>query len=183
MFNKTQSKLYKRNILRFVYSFDSKVLNKIMKEFNEILNGIDESDKMKKKMMRQYKLLWHLTGLEPEEYLTIGGLKYSTFWTKLHNVSRWRQNVFQYSINDSSKRKLLDDKVEFNKKFSDLLNREWILSNDNNLRAFCSKHNEILVKPLDGSSGRGIYKIKFNDLSDKEKEETINKLSKENVLI
>lgn len=181
--NASCAALYRRKINCVCASFMRKNKEKKYEEFNEILKNNNASDKEKRKMRMQYKLLWHLTGMDPEEYCTIGGLKYSTFRTKLNNVSRWRQNVFQYSVNKAECRKYVDDKAVFNELFADMLHRKWILSNDDQLEQFCKKYDEVLVKPLDGSSGRGIHVIRIKEMSDAETVKVIGQLSQENVLI
>ncbi len=166
--SQTRKQYFKKNVERFVYSFLSGSQH-VFKEFDTIIDNLPYSDSERKKARRQFKILYRLTGLEAEEYQTIGGLYNTSFYTKLFcNVSRWRQNIFQYSVNkfpgNEYNRALLDDKAQFNKLFADLIGREWILSKatEEDIAKFIQLKNKVIVKPLGGASGKGIFSLDYN---------------------
>ena len=132
MRNKTRKQYYRENIERFVGSF-SKSSKSVFQEFDTMIEKLPYSQSERKMARMQFKLLYHFTGLEVEDYQTMGGLHRTSLFTKLFcSVSRWRQNTFQYSVNkfhdNNQNRVLLDDKAQFNILFEDLIGREWILS-------------------------------------------------------
>ncbi len=86
-------------------------------------------------------------------------------------ITRGINNEFVRSLNDKSKWYIFDDKIVFNTKFNNYLNRDWIKLKDNNLeefKEFIKKHKEIIVKPVDGQCGKGIEKIKVTEKNYKE---------------
>jgi len=168
MHSQTRKQFFKKNVKRFLNSFlkDSRL---VFKEFDIMIDKLPYSESERKKARRQFKILYHLTGLEVEEYQTIGGLYKTSLFTKLFcNVSRWRQNIFQYSVNkfcgNEQNRALLDDKAQFNKLFEDLIGRDWILSNatEEAVTNFIQVKKKVIVKPLGGSSGKGIFDLDYN---------------------
>lgn len=98
-------------------------------------------------------------------------------------MSRWRQNVFQFSVNLGENREVLDDKKLFNELFEDLIHREWIIGDNDYLENFCEKWGTILVKPLNGSGGKGIYKLNYAGLEELERHEKLQELNSENLII
>ena len=64
---------------------------------------------------------------------------------------------------------LLEQKSQFNEKFSEFINRKWISSKDVSLEdftRFCEGLNKVIVKPLDGGMGRGIYIMTISNQAD-----------------
>ncbi len=81
-------------------------------------------------------------------------------------ITRGRNNEFVKNYNDPAYLKYFVDKVEFHKKFSKYINREWLDLNNSNKRefkAFCAKHEVIFAKPQSGMQGKGIVKINVKD--------------------
>ena len=83
-------------------------------------------------------------------------------------LTRGINNALVKKYNDPAYNYLLDDKIEFNKKFNKYLNRDWMEitnteENFNEFKEFCKKHNEIIVKPIDESCGKGVEKLTVND--------------------
>lgn len=55
----------------------------------------------------------------------------------------------------------LQNKVDFNRHFSKLLNRRWLYSKDmteDDFRALCDSVGELIVKPIGESEGKGVHK-------------------------
>ncbi len=172
IFNPTRKQLYSANVERFVNSIFSR--NEKYQLFKQMISDLSYSNNRKKKMMFEYALLFHLIGMEPEEYVMEGGDKYSSIIEKVKFAgSRWRQNIFQFSVNKNPQniqiRKMLDDKETFNKRFSDLLGREWTTTekSESEIRNFIHKYQNVIAKPLNGSSGKGIFILSYSEYEKK----------------
>lgn len=77
-------------------------------------------------------------------------------------VTRGRNNEFVKLLNDRNYWALFSNKIEFNKKFSDYIKRDWLdlrTASEEEFSAFLEKHGEAIVKPIDCSCGKGIEKI------------------------
>ena len=86
-------------------------------------------------------------------------------------ITRGINNSIVKRFNDPNYYHLLHNKLEFNKKFNKYLLRDWMeVTKDNyeDFVAFCEKHNEIMVKPVDGQCGKGIEKVKVTKKNIKE---------------
>lgn len=86
-------------------------------------------------------------------------------------LTRGINNSYIKKFNDPSYRYILQRKDETNKLFQEFLNRDWLDFNNctkKEFDSFVSKHNEIMVKPINGTCGKGIEKIKVKDFSKKE---------------
>ena len=167
MCSQTKKQYFKKNMERFVFSF-SKSARYVFQEFDTMIEQLPYSALERMVARAQFKLLYHFTGMEVEDYQMTGGLYRTSFFTKLFcNVSRWRQNTFQYSVNkyqgNSENRILLDDKAQFNTLFGDLIGREWITSDETEkeITEFVQEKGNVIVKPLGGSSGRGIFALDY----------------------
>ena len=67
--------------------------------------------------------------------------------------------------NDKAYWYLLDDKIEFNQKFSKYLNREWLDLRNTSIKEFenfIKTHKVIIVKPIDDCGGNGVEKIEID---------------------
>ncbi len=61
--------------------------------------------------------------------------------------------------------KTFTNKVLFNKEFADFIHRDWIYTSDHNeeeIKEWCAIHQDIVIKPIDLSSGKGIYGFHVN---------------------
>lgn len=172
MRNKTRKQYFRKNMERFVESF-SKSARHTFQEFDRIIEQLPYTNSERRKARMQFKLLYHFTSIEAEDYQIMGGLHRTDFFTKLFcTVSRWRQNTFQYSVNkfhgNDKNRALLDDKAQFNTLFGDLIGRDWIVSDapEEDVAEFIQAKKKVIVKPLDGSSGRGIYTLDYHTFAE-----------------
>ena len=92
-------------------------------------------------------LLYHFPEIGRKErklFITEGGL---------------REMVVHFNgIPQSGPWKVLEDKTEFNRTFSDLLGRGWITgdADDESFAGFC-RDKKLIVKPVDGGQGKGIF--------------------------
>ena len=84
-------------------------------------------------------------------------------------LTRGKNNAIIIKYNDKEYMSLFDDKVAFNKKFNDFLNRDWLdLDNTSyeEFKAFTDKHPLIMAKPADGIGGIGVEKYNAADYKD-----------------
>lgn len=89
--------------------------------------------------------------------------------------------------NDPAYVKYLEDKEKFNEKFSKYVYRKWLTSSTMTLENFtmlCHSKTGVIVKPLGGMEGAGIYKIDTSELSSPESiKQHYQKLKGDNVII
>lgn len=175
MINKSQKELYKHNVARFYKSFFYR--DRLLNEFNERLEKEPVfTNREKKRMRREFLFWWHFMGFEPEEYF-LNNFYEEKLKNKLNYVSRWRMNVFQSSVNYGEDRKYLDDKRLFNERFKKLLGRDCLdasAANKQEVLSFFENHKVVFVKPVDGSSGSGIFIVEWQKESDERKTQLLN---------
>lgn len=81
-------------------------------------------------------------------------------------LTRGRNNALVKKYNDMSYAQCFLDKSQFNTRFGDYINREWILIQEDNeaeVLDFLSRHEVFIAKPLSGCCGRGIEKLRVAD--------------------
>lgn len=85
-------------------------------------------------------------------------------------ITRGINNEILKKYNDQSKTYIFEDKALFNKLYNKYLNREWIYLKDNlnEFKNYLKGKEEIIVKPLSLSCGKGVEKIKVKDYTPKE---------------
>ena len=85
-------------------------------------------------------------------------------------ITRGINNSFIKKYNDPTLKYIFNNKIEFNKKFTKYLNRDWLMISDNfdEFQSFTKKHKKFMAKPIDGQCGVGIelVEIKKQDLSE-----------------
>lgn len=84
-------------------------------------------------------------------------------------LTRGKNNAIIKKYNEKEYMGLFDDKVTFNKKFSDFLNRDWLDMNTTTpeqFAEFMKKHRSIIAKPIDGQGGFGVEKYTVDDSTD-----------------
>jgi len=153
-------------------TFRSYPRNHFYREFWECSKLAGKNTYEQKKSFFQWLILYHLTGLVPEEYFILGGLN-TSFLSKYNSVSRWRQLFFQDRVNQSKHRHLLDNKSEFNRHFNKLIVRDWRDTHSEDLEHFMSQTNNVIIKPQDGKCGQGIRVIDWQNLTSSERQEII----------
>ena len=79
-------------------------------------------------------------------------------------ITRGISNDIVRRMNDKAYWHFFDDKTQFNEKFAKWVQRDWIRADENltldALTRFLQDKDEIMFKPLEGSSGQGIVKYK-----------------------
>lgn len=86
--------------------------------------------------------------------------RFTTFKRNYHNILR-----YHYKREDIT---ILDNKDLFNEKFKDFINRKWISTKNSNadqIRKFINKLGDVIVKPLSGIGGKGVYKLKSSNVA------------------
>ncbi|MBR2177471.1 MAG: hexapeptide transferase [Clostridia bacterium] len=84
-------------------------------------------------------------------------------------LTRGKNNNIIKKYNDKEYMPIFDDKIAFNKKFSQFLNRDWLDMNETTpeqFRDFMSKHPAIIAKPVDGEGGFGVEKYLADEHTD-----------------
>lgn len=85
-------------------------------------------------------------------------------------MTRGANNKYVKLLNDKAYTHYFHSKIEFNDKFSDFLNREWLLlENIEEFKKFIKNKKEIIVKPISGSCGVKIEKIKIDNKTNVDK--------------
>lgn len=76
-------------------------------------------------------------------------------------LTRGRNNAIVKQYNDPAYNHIVHNKDEFNAHFDKYLKRDWALMRDKEKAiAFLANHEDFMIKPLDGSCGLGIRKLK-----------------------
>lgn len=85
-------------------------------------------------------------------------------------ITRGINNEILKKYNDQAKTYIFEDKAIFNKLYNKYLNREWIYLKDNlnEFKKYLKGKEEIIVKPLSLSCGKGIEKIKVKNYTPEE---------------
>ena len=87
-------------------------------------------------------------------------------------LTRGRNNDIDKKFNNKEFKWKLERKDQFNTNYNKYLKRDWVnVSGDNKeeVMEFLKKHDEFLAKPINGSCGKNIEKIKTKDYEDLEK--------------
>ncbi len=83
-------------------------------------------------------------------------------------ITRGQNNRYVRLLNPQENWHLLEDKVEFLKRFDGFHGRDWIDLRETShgaFETFCESHPKLVAKPLDGTCGRGIEFIEISDRS------------------
>lgn len=157
--------------------------NKYLTAFNRLSKDIDIINKKYNRnklfffMDSAYCYLIH--GSSPRDYINfefykINNIERSTFLTmrKTHKVEK--------IYNDITYGNIFNNKYNFNKSFEKYIKRDWVYMPETSyekFKDFISEKNQVLVKPLSSSSGKGIYLIDtlenkpediYNEIMDKD---------------
>lgn len=111
-------------------------------------------------------------------YIRYGCVLNHYLYGKFYKLSRSdRKKAFTYrhwakivpKVNNPDYIHFLKNKVNFNILFAEYLNRDWLFTGTMSLDEFTDfyrKHNEAIIKPMDGLEGIGIYLKKFTGKED-----------------
>lgn len=84
-------------------------------------------------------------------------------------VTRGKNNAIMKKYNDLNFTKYFRNKGLFNEKFDKYLNRKWMIVNEKNyddFEKFAHQFKELVLKPLNGTCGKGIEKVRVNNIKD-----------------
>lgn len=84
-------------------------------------------------------------------------------------LTRGKNNTIIRKYNDKSYFHIFDDKIEFNKVFSDYMKRSWLDMRETDIDSFTefvSENPHIIAKIIDGEGGNGIEKYTVADIKD-----------------
>lgn len=98
-------------------------------------------------------------------------------------VTRWRQFHIVHSLNPAKYQYLVTDKALFVKNMSSYIGRSVLDMSNATYEEFCQvfeKNQKLMVKPIDGQSGKGIYPIETHAAN---KEEVYKSLKGQPVLV
>ncbi len=97
------------------------------------------------------------------EFYTLTAAQRATY------ITRGVNNRYVSLLNPRENWHLLEDKVEFLKRFDGFHGRDWVdlrVCGKEGFEAFCKKHSQMVAKPLDGTCGRGVEFIEQSEKSE-----------------
>ncbi len=83
-------------------------------------------------------------------------------------LTRTKNNLIIKTYNNKEFFYKFDNKEEFNKLFKKYIKRDYLVIDENSFskfQKFIQKHNPIIVKPIDGSGGKGVEKYEIDEES------------------
>ena len=83
-------------------------------------------------------------------------------------LTRTKNNLIIKTYNNKEYFIKFDDKVMFNEIFKKFIKRDYLVLDENaftKFQKFIDKHNPIIVKPIDGSGGKGVEKYEIDEES------------------
>ena len=104
-------------------------------------------------------------GITPNEYLGWNCWRYSKRMLKSFYTARTSYKC-ERVFNEPQYAHFFDNKVDFNKKFSSFVKRDWIFTpevENEDVSRFINSHPKVVIKPIGLSSGRGIYCIESSN--------------------
>lgn len=97
----------------------------------------------------------------------------------------WRRNMaIMYKFNTPEAKELFLDKVKWNKRFAKYVKRDWLYCKESTIETitdFLHKHEDVVLKRIDGACGVGIDKYKAQDILSNKK--LINQIEESNVIL
>lgn len=97
----------------------------------------------------------------------------------------WRRNMaIMYKFNTPEAKELFLDKVKWNKRFAKYVKRDWLYCKESTIEIitdFLHKHEDVVLKRIDGACGVGIDKYKAQDILSNKK--LINQIEEGNVIL
>ncbi|MBR2323177.1 MAG: hypothetical protein IKA54_06265 [Clostridia bacterium] len=106
-------------------------------------------------------------GCSPEDFFRYRFYEKSNYERNKFITYRRSKKILK-KYNDKSKTYIFQQKPEFNKVFCDYINRDWLVLNNcsrEEFDLFVKKHKEVILKPLSGGQGKGIFKLKESELN------------------
>ena len=143
----------------------------------------EASEYIEKSVLSDYRKCYKRYRISPSEYMQYDFIGKNDSYREEFISRSMMQKVYRQLV-DNNIRGSFYNKVDFLLNFKSYINRKWIVANDKcdieKIKNILIQH-DVVVKPIEGSLGEGIYKIKRNEI--KNIDELSEKLIKENVLI
>ena len=120
------------------------------------------------RMMPPYlDLLWCFFrfGCAPDDYYQYEFYRKSNY--ERNTFVTWRRCQHIIKHNDFQGRQVLNDKAAFNAFFSDYINRDWLdlrRSTESEFVQFIKDHHTVLMKPIYGGRGEGVFKLSYENI-------------------
>lgn len=112
-----------------------------------------------------------LFGASPDDYFRYEFYRKSLYErNKFITYRRSKKIIKNYNSSDTVSNQLMCDKGKQNRHFKDFLRREWIdidFCTNEQMTAFFKKHKRVIMKPKDGSGGKGIFILTEREFNDK----------------
>lgn len=124
-------------------------------------------------------------GVTPNQYIGFSFYKLSHLERKQYYTARQSRRL-EKKLNDPEFYDIFWDKRLFNEYFSEYVKREWIYTpglDVIDIMNFIDRHEKVIIKPTDLSSGRGIHVVDRSKFNDKAFEKIVEDYKKENILI
>lgn len=97
----------------------------------------------------------------------------------------WRRNMaIMYKFNTPEAKELFLDKVKWNKRFAKYVKRDWLYCKESSIDIitdFLHKHEDVVLKRIDGACGVGIDKYKAQDILSNKK--LLNQIEGSNIIL
>lgn len=136
------------------------------KRFNQRIRTISNSRYISNYFKFFYCAVRH--GCSPDDYFRYEFYKKNdSERKKFITYGRSKRIIKKY--NDSKYTDIFENKCKFNTKFKDFIYREWIdigKCSFDEFNEFLFNHKEVIIKPVDEGSGRGVLKVKYTNKQD-----------------
>lgn len=106
-------------------------------------------------------------GCSPDDFFRYEFYKKSNFERKKFITYRRSQRIMR-QYNDKNAVHIFQDKIEFNKFFKDFIKRNYLdlsVATQEEFSQFVEKHSSVIMKPTRGGQGKGIFKIKSDEIA------------------
>ena len=110
-------------------------------------------------------------GSSPRDYINYQFYKLKNNEKKKFITMRGTKKI-EKIFNDPKNAECFNNKFKFNENFKKFVKRKWIyapVKTDKEIIQFINSTDKVIVKPIDLSSGRGVYKLDVNKIKDVEK--------------
>ena len=184
-YEKSERKYYLMNKKRLIQGrrdFRKGELQHFVETLDTQRNDMYSNNAERKRIIRDFIRCYKTYGIVAEEYFALD-FHDRTEEERDCCVSRWRQFHIVHSLNPAKYQHLVADKALFVKNMAPYTGRSILDMNDATYEEFCQvfdKNKKLMVKPIEGHSGRGIYSIETDATN---KAETYESLKGQPVLV
>ena len=104
-------------------------------------------------------------GCSPEDFFRYRFYEKSNYERNKFITHRRCQRIIK-KYNDKNKNHIFQNKVTFNEHFKDFIGREWLClqnASQTEFEDFIKKHKQVIMKPINGGQGKGIFKLSYDE--------------------